>query len=59
MPSKLADPKWRVERAVKANQASNSAEAAVRRVVRRLPELSPEQRAELARLLVAPDGGDA
>lgn len=58
MPSKLDDPTWRQERARKASAKAHSVETLVATLVRRAPELSEAQRAELRSLLAADsDGG--
>jgi hypothetical protein len=48
---KLADPKFRRDRASKAGRASQSLDSYIGRIVDRAPELTPAQRDKLATLL--------
>jgi hypothetical protein len=48
---KLADPKFRHDRAVKAAHAAHSLDVYIRRIVDQAPALSQEQRDRLATLL--------
>lgn len=54
---KLADPAWRAERARKAANARTTADAHIKAVVDRAPELTPAQLARLA-LLLRPGDSD-
>jgi hypothetical protein len=57
----IADPEFRHQRAVLANQSRNSIAKMVERIVARAPELTTQQRMQLAVMLVVtpPGGSDA
>jgi hypothetical protein len=54
---KNADPEFRKERARKSSAARHSPDALIRTLVRRAPELTPANRAQLRALLASTDGG--
>jgi hypothetical protein len=53
------DAEFRRERARRAARASHSTDAVVRRFVRRIPDLTPEQIETVRRALARPIGVDA
>lgn len=53
MPGKLADPRFRKERARKAGAASQTLDARIDSIVRRAPELTEAQKDRLRALLGA------
>ncbi|AGL20932.1 hypothetical protein L083_7422 [Actinoplanes sp. N902-109] len=57
MTGKLADPEFRRERARKASAAAHSTDRYISALVKRAPELTAANRAQLRALLASVDGG--